>query len=60
MHIFKKKKKLPAKFSQVKLKMKELEGLVYKPTYLIEPYSFLKDKSEESESHAAPVSSGSA
>lgn len=56
------KKKIATKehFSEVELKMKELEGLVYKPTYLIEPYSFLKDRSEESEIHAAPVSAGTA
>lgn len=40
--------------------MKELEGFVYKPTYLIELYSFLKGKSEESEIHAAPFPAGSA
>lgn len=42
------------------MKMKELEGLVYKLTYLIEPYSFLKGRREESEIHAAPVSAGRA
>lgn len=41
---------------QVEMKMKELEVLVYKLTYLIEPYSFLKDRHEESEIQAAPVS----
>lgn len=57
-----KTKKMPPKntSSQVELKMKELEGLVYKLTYLIEPYFFLKDRSEESEIHAAPVPAGSA
>ncbi|XP_009871152.1 PREDICTED: syntaxin-binding protein 6, partial [Apaloderma vittatum] len=60
MHIFRNKQTPPKNSSsQVELKMKELEGIVYKLTYLIGPCSFLKGRSEESEIHAAPVSAGS-
>lgn len=47
-------------FLQVELKMKDLEGLVYKFTCLVDLSSFLKSSSEESEIHAASVPAGSA